>query len=132
MDYIARLDKKTGLRVLCGHPSCGEIAKITEIGNVRRLHLPSGYKPREDGVWHLGRYARENVKHGRPAQDRRGFVSSAAIRAARIRGERVDTKPERRSPMPDLPTKAVCPNCGHPNVLDPDQLRVTDPYQRLA
>ncbi len=132
MEYIARLDKKTGLRVLCGHPNCGEIAEITETGNLRRLHLPSGYKPREDGVWDLGKHARENVKHGRRAQDRRGYVNNAVIRGALIRGERVDTKPERWSPIPELPTKAVCPICGHPNVLDPDQLRVTDPYQGVA
>ncbi|MDP9356947.1 MAG: hypothetical protein M3R02_16990 [Chloroflexota bacterium] len=132
MEYIARLDKKTGLKVLCSHPNCGQIATITEIGNLRRLHLPSGYRLGENGVWAPGKYARESVKYGRPAQDRRGFVNSGIIRGARIRGERIETHPERHSPVPDLTTTVICPYCGHPNFLDPDRLLITDPYQRVA
>ena len=67
---VARLDKKTGQRVLCGRIDCGtELAKVygfspQEIENIKaengdqtqvidHLAFPPGWAPGQDGRWQL-------------------------------------------------------------------------------
>ncbi len=142
----ARLDQRTGRRVLCGARggSCGaELAYVSDhevidgyitqpgvpipVGmrliHVRQVYFACGATRRQDGVWQYGEHAaRRTVKRQRP-QGRRG-------KELRWReGDAGGTSYGILHPTPDaLPVLVKCPEaggCGTVNLLDSDVLRVT-------
>ena len=130
MTYIARLDK-TGLKVLCAHPNCGQIASVHELRHrdglwvTRELIMPAYMTKQADGAWAPIAHARRQIALGLPPNTRRGYVNSADVRGHRALGLPVDERPHRRlAVVHDLPAVAVCPRCGHRNTLDPTVLRV--------
>ena len=77
----ARLDRRTGGRVLCGLARCdGQLAKLFEIGvvgvdgpkDVRVLgYVSPGFVLRESGIWELTRHASRLVSQGKRPLHRR-------------------------------------------------------------
>ena len=107
MTMFARLDKKTGYRVLCGRIDCpGEIARVNE--SRQALHFGDGWT-NSVGAWHLSAHARGGLQQGRsPSHRRRWSTAEPAMPA--------------RSATYDLPAPAVCPTCQLVQVLDPERL----------
>jgi hypothetical protein len=138
----ARLDERTGKKVLCGRPTCrGELADVNEIRNddglvkVRRLVIRPG--------WNFDPDARTLALSSHAAQDRRYRQSRGASPHevqgkerwrrpfARARDREAGEKPYYPSRLSiRFPLIGTCPNCGFRSVLDPDELRITDPLQR--
>ena len=128
IQLLARLDKRTRVRVLCGRMECdGQIAEIEEypqegadlngkptILMLRSVRMFPGWAPRRDGVWTLSHYAERRLRKGeqpklRHTQDRR----ADGIDLGRVEALRAS---------PDLPIEATCPGCGWRNRLESDVL----------
>jgi hypothetical protein len=127
----ARLDNKTGLRVLCGRQTCR--GHIGDISQGTRLRSPSeitsrmflfvvGYHKRPDGFWELPPRVKKRIAHGQLALNRHRH------RLGTSRSEDGEFKAEyghQSLAMPTtFPAVAVCPVCGEENALIPENLRL--------
>jgi hypothetical protein len=82
MTVKARLDRKTGRRVLCGFAgnTCpGELAAISAVGRpgpgqIRRLIIRPGWTRDAAGVWYLTKVAQARLARGREVGFRRRWV----------------------------------------------------------
>ena len=85
---VARLDKKTGARVLCGRARCdGQLAEIwTNPQEAEKDGLPveisvdvavfsPGWAPDSEGVWRLTRHAARRIAKGLDPKFRRSSVA---------------------------------------------------------
>jgi hypothetical protein len=133
-DYRARLDKATGLRVLCGYPTCtGELAQVRESGRdkIRELVMSPGWRPDAHGVW--------SRIHWLDGRERAGYGSAPRFRRGQVRNSR-DAVTGRKDERPHqigtfvhrFPIIAVCPRCRHRNVLEADRLQVMTEAERIA
>lgn len=132
--YIARLDKATEQRVLCGYPTCpGQLAIIVEwdIG-VRELVMEPGWRLDSHGVWKRIRWleGRERAGFGSDSRYRRGRVLKWSDAVAGSKG--VLAPAQHGIPVFSFPVKAACPRCKHVNTLLAVQLRVVTEEERAA
>lgn len=113
--WLARLDKRTGGRVLCARVGCDrELARVAETEYGRVLEFPMGWAPTAEGMWRLTRHARERERHGHAPGFRRPPRKM-------VRGEQLIAK----HPTPlEYPARAQCPHCQLIQVLDAERLDV--------
>jgi hypothetical protein len=130
---MARLDKKTELRVFCEKTTCrGQLATISESGKgrVRELVMLTGWDCSERGVWFETEWSKRQQRLGL----RDGPSNRRGHRATSINletGKKVPLPPiQAGGYLHDLPAIAICSRCGHRNVLDAKELRVLDDATR--
>ena len=140
----ARLDKSRQ-RVLCGaafgrcrgqigwvgpHPLRGEVVGQGPSGV---WWLPQGWARRSDGVYHLGEYARRNIKRGfpakhpyHPARMAQGnspvFFPAIYYKEPSHQGTVRSLRSSELVRFPTLPCFAECPYCRRSQKIDPDDL----------
>ncbi len=155
-EAIARLDKKTGYRVLCGVLDCGaDVASVVLVSpiNLRVACFDPGWQRRQlDGIWELSRHAKANLQRYRRRQRRREPCSVCRGEGITIVGK-AGCRHDLGSPpllarrptslgketqslvhalkRPQLPARAKCKACGFINVLEADRLRSIDPRSPL-
>ena len=125
---VARLDKKTRTRVLCGRLDCGaQLGKFeTVVGEdgeaAQYFQFPAGWGEREDrGYWHLGKYAAGRIRIASSTK----FRATPSVKARRYpNADGAKLNDVMDSYWESLPLRALCPN-GHGNLLEPDALGVT-------
>lgn len=133
----ARLDKKTGRKVLCGRLECdGQLATIRHrdeadfarihaavgdiysfpIGSIDYLEFPPGWtrRRRSDEVWELSAHALKRARRGLTPKLRK-YPNRPWI--ALNRNWNIVMGP---SPYGYLPVTAVCPQCGWRNAVIPE------------
>ena len=132
MTQLARLDKDSGLRVMCWRPRCsGELAQVSESAGFvvvqmgggsmplrererrRVLTLGPGLRQDDRGRWTYTKYARDRMQQGKAPTFRRPIPRQLDRKLAQAR-RRVA-----------LPAEAECPRCGDFSVLDAETLRVS-------
>ncbi len=134
MEVLARLDKTTGLRVLCGWPTChGELACIQIVKGKRVLCMLDGWKHKARGHWAQNQHSAHRAANATDAV-RRGELARellASRRRPRLRQPIPDDKDTFRSvfglnsdnhviaPVPKVGILADCPipSCGRVNLL---------------
>ena len=68
MSPLARLDRRTGCKVVCGRPDCGYVlARVVQIPQGRVAEFAMGWAPNSEGIWTLTRHAAARVANGRPS-----------------------------------------------------------------
>ena len=132
----ARVDRKTGLRVLCGSIACGcEIALIHRSRQKESetsdfygdsavsdfIQFPPGWAPQRDGVWALSSHARQRAKYGRSSHLRR-YPKNQGIRENDVLDQFFDA----------LPVAAVCSKCGFKSTILPDVVSVSRVFLIIA
>jgi len=144
----ARLDAKTGLRVLCSHPACGatlanvvlvpphvswnhktERVVAKDTGEpIRILAMLPGWVRDREGIWHRFRHATQELRR----RDRLGEKQRLTRRASKplpdtSEERRDDEKTGRRlSMIYNYPAHARCPDCSRVHILDAERLRLCD------
>ena len=118
----ARLDRRTGRRILCGRIDCGhQIAEVREdlqegtsdsvpaLLRVRQVwFLPGWAWYRQEGEWRVSKYAQGRVVRGQRPKVRR---------YPRVAGASLHRHDALWSPA-ELPTEAICWQCGSRNKID--------------
>src|SRR5205823_4598299 len=117
---FARLDKKTGAKVLCCREDCGQVlARVVEREVGRVLEFEMGWARGADGVWARTRHAQQRIRYGRPMAHRR--PPRGIIR--RVEGDAIELYDN--APTPGAyPVEVRCPNCSRRQALDAARLRV--------
>jgi hypothetical protein len=131
---FARLDKETGLRVLCWRPRCpGELARVSEEPWVaavgfpsvglrpveytspprRRLNLGPGLREDADGRYVYTKYARVRMDKGREPANRRPIP------------RQLDGKLTQARHSIRLPAEVECRRCGDFSILHAERLGVS-------
>jgi hypothetical protein len=140
MSIDARLDKKTGKRVLCGVPSCRGQLGTLDITHPRgwgvdrpataRVEFGCGWVLRE-GVYRLGTHSVARCRQGKAPQYRRPSAKweTDSPFPPYILGYDQDAGP---SGAMDDGLKAVCCVCGNLNSVDPDTLGIRWPVDPPA
>jgi len=120
---FARLDRRTGKRILCNRVDCGLQLAILRADTVeegswdnkpavllsRWIEFPPGWVQHSDGTWRFSHYAVERVKQGKEPKVRsypkleEGFVVS---------------REDYLNSVPELPADAICWQCGLLNRID--------------
>ncbi len=120
MSPLARLDRRTGCKVVCGRPDCGYVlARVVQIPQGRVAEFAMGWAPNSEGIWALTRHAAARVANGRPPAFRR-----------RPRPDTLRLLPHKpmyrdKYPTPQAyPAQVRCPRCRLVQTLDAQQLRV--------
>ena len=121
---LARLDKKTELKVLCARDSCGnQVAKIEATPLGRALFFPQGVALRPDGTWGLTKHAAAGLAYGRrPAFRRKPQLKEWKALSA---GEINEMDLWEREPTPHAyPAVVQCWQCRLIQQFETDALRV--------
>lgn len=154
---LAHLDKKTRMKVLCGHchRQLARISQYPENGvidhsllveqRIREGHLPedvserlayfeSGWRQGADGVWSLNRQSQQRLARAswQASGNARTLSTDAAQAQKRLSDNSVmrHRRPNDRLGLwicPPLPAQARCPYCNAVNVLDAADLDVGNP-----
>ena len=128
--YQARLSRD-GLRVMCGHPNCGELAKIRQSPKdptYREATLPPGWAQDRDGIFRLSPHAQKSVKRGRGYRYRRPYIMADEV----IKGRQVNPRPTQPGIFVKDGWLIACPRCRHISVIDFAVLRLTTDDEKLA
>lgn len=116
-DFYARLDRGTGLRILCGHPKCGN--RATELGSIER-----GGPPESPHRWRTGARLRPEFKLAKDGS----YAVSGHDRQAMLdpHWHRSYSDRDRAQGVLELPSSVRCYVCREPQELNATKLRITE------
>jgi hypothetical protein len=140
VELLARLDRATGLQVLCGMPTCrGVLARVAVVDDRRLLCMLDGWKHKARGHWTLNNHSVHLQKVATTEVSRGDLAPDQLVGRGRPRNRRPIDRAEERDanraafglssdnyviqPWPSG-ILADCPRCGHVNTLTAAQLRV--------
>ncbi len=138
-EILARLDRTTGTRVMCGGNVCrGELARVQVIEGVRMLCMLDGWKHAGPGHWRASEHSLKREAKATTAV-RRGTLDREVL-ASRRRSELRQPIPAERDAnraaygltrdnyviesIPSAGILADCPKCGRTNTLTAARLGV--------